>query len=1065
MPFAGYKDFAACVAANQDKANPEAYCATIMRKVEKHSPGGQEHDQLSHDPTKTPGPGQYVGTPVTREGRGRGQKGKVTSQFKVGNRRYVRITWDDGSTNDIQVASLSLFEDTTTLVDDDQRRVSRDTAREEVGMAMYEGQSEGDAWADYYEVEKRTPGIARALRALAAAKRRNKRRMARGLKPIVQGKEVSPSSLKKSLLTRPGPFLIYKGNVYPTLAQLLADEEGELVFAAVGLTEEDPEPIDYGTYKTPDKKKKKPIEKHTPGGQEHDQLLHDWTKTPGPGGDGQPGQGKEGEQQGTATGTGQTTVPTGPTGEAPAKAQGVTRPQTLDAIIGQNKVRQRLGIMVESAKSRGTPLDHVLFTGPPGLGKTTFARALANEMGAKLKIITGPAIRNGEDLSKLLVSLEEGDILFIDEIHAMPAELQEMLYPAMEDFEFDARVKGHENSIRMKLPNFTLVGATTNPEDLKAPLRDRFGGREALDYYDAESLGTIATRTAKELGFDLSPEVAVAIGQRGRGTPRLVNTMVARVRDYALSKGMAPTTDLANEALTLWGIDSRGLTSEDRRVLSALREFGRPTGLSTVSQYVGVDPETLHKVIEPYLMRTGFIERRPGGRMITEDGLRHLEENASFEDETAAVTKHYGPGPHASGSEQSVHRPGAGGGGEDLKGSPQDGEPSAGKTRDNPIRTGDVQEAIAHLAAGRYVELAQPRQVSTLLEEMTKYVADAEAKGGQVPNLDLCKVSVRGTNIFCAEAKGISRLQMPQFKGEFEEGSIAGLTRNEKISGQEANTGPLFVRYLQSQGVSVSRGKEKASFLRASQSELVGKTVAGMAKSYREGTFDPSAEPIFISSDNYIIDGHHRWGAVVGVDLADNKAGDLDMNVIRLDIPILEALAQANEFTAQIGMRTKAAKHRPGGHDHNQMTHGVRGGATLPRIEAAGRAGGFTVDHRTGQSPSSGYAVALPGHERTLNLATSSRSTVASFIRQYRTDKWKTWEGVKGSKWGGWLELVNGTPHLFFDISIVSDSLEDAVALGRHYSQKAIYDLAESVEIRLDDGGKSLSDYTSKVSA
>lgn len=285
------------------------------------------------------------------------------------------------------------------------------------------------------------------------------------------------------------------------------------------------------------------------------------------------------------------------------------------------------------------------------------------------------------------------------------------------------------------------------------------------------------------------------------------------------------------------------------------------------------------------------------------------------------VRKHMGPGDHPSGTPQTVHKPGGPGvrpTHSDFPanvGPPPDPGPSGGPvrytgtgTRDDPIRTGDAQEAIAQLAAGKHVELTQPRQVSTLLFELHNYVEKAREAGSPIPDLDLCRVSIAGTNVFCAESKGIPRLQMPQFTGEAEVDSIAALTVNTKAPGSEANVSGLFTRYLEAQGYKVTHRTEFASYLRASQGQLVGQKVASIATLYANGLYDPATEPIFISNDNYVIDGHHRWGAVVGVDYIDNEGGDLPMNVIEIDLPILEALEQANSFANLAGIKPKLAK-------------------------------------------------------------------------------------------------------------------------------------------------------------
>ena len=305
------------------------------------------------------------------------------------------------------------------------------------------------------------------------------------------------------------------------------------------------------------------------------------------------------------------------------------RPKTLREYIGQEKAKQNLSIFIEAARRRTESLDHVLLHGPPGLGKTTLAGIIAQEMGVNIRITSGPAIEKPGDLAALLTNLSENDILFVDEIHRLNRAVEEILYPAMEDYAIDIIIgKGPSaNSIRLDLPKFTLIGATTRAGSLSAPLRDRFGVTLRLELYTPEELREIVTRSAGILDVAIEPDGAMEIARRSRGTPRIANRMLRRVRDFAqvMADGVI-TKDVADKALLALEVDALGLDNVDRRMLRAIIENygGGPVGLDTLAATIGEESVTLEDVYEPYLMQLGFLTRTPRGRCVTRKAYEHL---------------------------------------------------------------------------------------------------------------------------------------------------------------------------------------------------------------------------------------------------------------------------------------------------------------------------------------------------------------------------------------------------------------------------------------------------------
>jgi Holliday junction DNA helicase, RuvB subunit len=305
------------------------------------------------------------------------------------------------------------------------------------------------------------------------------------------------------------------------------------------------------------------------------------------------------------------------------------RPQLLQEYIGQEKAKGNLKIYIEAAKQRGDALDHVLFYGPPGLGKTTLAGIIANEMGVNFKVTSGPAIEKPGEMAAILNNLQEGDLLFVDEIHRLNRQVEEVLYPAMEDYAIDIMIgKGATaRSIRLDLPKFTLVGATTRAGLLSAPLRDRFGVVHHLEFYTEQELTTIIIHSAKVLGVEMEQKGAIEMAKRSRGTPRLANRLLKRVRDFAQVKydGII-TEEVANFALDLLEVDKHGLDQIDRLILVTMIEKfqGGPVGLDTLAAVIGEDSGTLEEVYEPYLIKNGFLNRTPRGRVVTDLAYHHL---------------------------------------------------------------------------------------------------------------------------------------------------------------------------------------------------------------------------------------------------------------------------------------------------------------------------------------------------------------------------------------------------------------------------------------------------------
>ncbi|MBN1487431.1 MAG: Holliday junction branch migration DNA helicase RuvB [Anaerolineae bacterium] len=306
------------------------------------------------------------------------------------------------------------------------------------------------------------------------------------------------------------------------------------------------------------------------------------------------------------------------------------RPQYLDDLIGQERVKENLRILIEAAKGRGEALEHTLFYGPPGLGKTTLAHIIANEMGASIRVTAGPAIERAGDLAAILSNLHQNEILFIDEVHRLGKVVEEILYPAMEDFALDLVIGQGPGArtVRLSLPHFTVVGATTRLALLSAPLRTRFGAIYRLDFYNQEALSQIVTRAAYALNVPMNEAGCEEIARRGRGTPRVALRLLRRVRDYAQVRADGTITGaVADEALALLEIDNQGLDNLDRRVLHAIIEkfAGGPVGLDTIAASIGEAPDTIMDVVEPYLLQLGFIDRTPRGRIATKLAYEHLD--------------------------------------------------------------------------------------------------------------------------------------------------------------------------------------------------------------------------------------------------------------------------------------------------------------------------------------------------------------------------------------------------------------------------------------------------------